>query len=76
MKAFFRQTRFPLILFLCLSLAFPPDLVAQSLAADGKRTSVTELNGTVINWEYDALNRLVTEVHNAPRWFLVVPLPL
>jgi len=66
MNTVFRQIRFPLILFLCLSLAFPPELVAQSLAADGKRTSVTELNGTVINWTYDALNRLVTEDYNAP----------
>jgi len=66
MKALFHPIRFPLILFLCLSLAFPPELVAQSLAADGKRTSVTELNGTVINWEYDALNRLVTEDYNVP----------
>ena len=37
-----------------------------TLAADGKRTSVTELDGTVINWTYDALNRLIAEDYNAP----------
>ena len=39
---------------------------AYTLAADGKRTRVTELDGTVIKWEYDALNRLLTEDYNAP----------
>jgi len=51
MNALFRQIRFPLILFLCLSLAFPPELVAQSYDAAGRavRTlrEVNDVNGTV-----------------------------
>jgi len=77
MKSLFHQIRFPLILFLCFSLAFPPELLAQAfnqtpdtrrqtIDFDGKRTRVTELDGTVINWQYDALNRLIAEDYNAP----------
>jgi len=51
MNTVFRQIRFPLILFLCLSLAFPPELVAQSYDAAGRavRTlrEVNDVNGTV-----------------------------
>ena len=40
-----------------------------TLAPDGHRTGVTEVvdgNTTVVDWTYDALNRLIAEDYNAP----------
>jgi YD repeat-containing protein len=74
MRKLFRQTRFPLILFFCLSLAFPPELVAQAFnqtPATSPHTYVYDLVGNRLEkqvagepntlYSYNSLDQLTQE---------------